>query len=258
MADTVEKRGYPWRLFFLLLAAAVLSALAVVPYVKAMLGPMLASKPLPLPLPLLVLIQGTINFAVAIGLGLLLARKVGLGAPILEGALYRTAYSVSARMIWISCLTGLSLGALILAIAHMPFAAALSKLPGGSEKMMPWPARLLACFYGGLGEEMLARLFLLSLFIWLIGKCVRATNPGRSAAIFWPANLLAALLFGAGHLPFAAQLTPLNAELITVVIALNALVALAFGYLYWKFGLEAAMLSHFSADIALHVIGPLL
>jgi hypothetical protein len=30
---------------------------------------------------------------------------------------------------------------------------------------------------------------------------------------------------------------------------------IAFGFLYWQWGLEYAMLSHFCADIVLHVIG---
>jgi hypothetical protein len=31
----------------------------------------------------------------------------------------------------------------------------------------------------------------------------------------------------------------------------------AFGWLYWKKGLEAAMIAHGSADVVLHVLGPL-
>jgi hypothetical protein len=38
---------------------------------------------------------------------------------------------------------------------------------------------------------------------------------------------------------------------------LNGLGGLAFGWLYWKRGLESAMMAHFSADIVLHVITPL-
>ena len=34
--------------------------------------------------------------------------------------------------------------------------------------------------------------------------------------------------------------------------------AFPFGYLFWQYGLEAAMLSHFSLDILTHVIVPLL
>jgi hypothetical protein len=38
-------------------------------------------------------------------------------------------------------------------------------------------------------------------------------------------------------------------------ILLNGVVGVATGYLYWRYGLEAAILAHFSADIVLHGIG---
>jgi len=38
---------------------------------------------------------------------------------------------------------------------------------------------------------------------------------------------------------------------------LNGLGGLAFGWLYWKQRLESVMMAHFSADIVLHVITPL-
>jgi membrane protease YdiL (CAAX protease family) len=37
-------------------------------------------------------------------------------------------------------------------------------------------------------------------------------------------------------------------------VLLNGLGGIVFGYLYWKRGLEAAMIAHFSADIVLHVL----
>jgi membrane protease YdiL (CAAX protease family) len=37
-------------------------------------------------------------------------------------------------------------------------------------------------------------------------------------------------------------------------IVLNGLAGVAFGYLYFTRGLESAIVSHFSADIVLHVI----
>jgi len=45
---------------------------------------------------------------------------------------------------------------------------------------------------------------------------------------------------------------------VTRAIVLNGLAGIVWGWLYWKSGLEAAMVSHFSADIVLHVIWPLL
>jgi membrane protease YdiL (CAAX protease family) len=70
----------------------------------------------------------------------------------------------------------------------------------------------------------------------------------------WIAIALTALLFGALHLPIMAQLTPLTSIVVTRVLLLNGFPGVLFGWLYWRKGLEAAMVAHFSADIILHVI----
>jgi len=68
------------------------------------------------------------------------------------------------------------------------------------------------------------------------------------------AIVLAALLFGAGHLPAAFSAGMAHGPLsIGRIILLNALVGLPFGWLFWKYGLEHAMVAHFSADLVLHV-----
>ena len=121
---------------------------------------------------------------------------------------------------------------------------------------MPVWKRFLACFYGGLCEETLMRLFLLSLVMWLLGKFWKAPSGLPASGAFWTANILVAVAFGAGHLPLASQLTVLTPLLVTAIISLNGIVGLGFGYLYWKRGLESAMLAHFSADIVLHVLSP--
>jgi len=66
--------------------------------------------------------------------------------------------------------------------------------------------------------------------------------------------MLAAILFGLGHLPATSMLLPLTPLVITRAIILNGLLDVAFGYLYMTRGLESAMISHFSADIVLHVL----
>jgi hypothetical protein len=38
-------------------------------------------------------------------------------------------------------------------------------------------------------------------------------------------------------------------------IVLNALLGIPFGWLYWRWGLEYAMLAHFCADLVLHGMG---
>jgi hypothetical protein len=51
---------------------------------------------------------------------------------------------------------------------------------------------------------------------------------------------------------------PIDALVIMRAIVLNGLGGLVFGLFFWTYGLEAAMVCHFSADLALHVFWPLL
>ena len=112
----------------------------------------------------------------------------------------------------------------------------------------------LASFYGGIAEEIQLRLFAMSFFAWL-GRFLSKTAEGKPTnAVFWIANILAAILFGLGHLPTTAVIVPLTPLVITRAVVLNGLLGIVFGWLYWKRGLESAMISHFSADIVLHVL----
>jgi membrane protease YdiL (CAAX protease family) len=113
---------------------------------------------------------------------------------------------------------------------------------------------LLASFYGGIAEELQLRLFLMTLLVWLFATFARR-QP--APAVYWSAIVIAALLFGAGHLPAAAKLWGLSDIVVFRTIALNAIAGLVFGWLYWRRGIEMAMLGHFSADIVLHVLAPL-
>jgi len=95
---------------------------------------------------------------------------------------------------------------------------------------------------------------MMSVLAWL-GKFISHTPDGRpTTAILWIANVLAAVLFGLGHLPATSALLPLTPLFVTRAIVLNGLLGVAFGYLYMTRGLESAMISHFSADIVLHVL----
>ena len=46
--------------------------------------------------------------------------------------------------------------------------------------------------------------------------------------------------------------------MIVRALVLNGIGGIVFGWLYWKRGLLAAVLAHFSADVVLHVVVPLL
>ena len=82
-------------------------------------------------------------------------------------------------------------------------------------------------------------------------------SPRVSAGLFWAANAIAALLFGALHLPQADLIAGISVPVVAFVLIGNGIAGLAFGWLYWKYGLISAMVAHFSTDIVLHVIAPL-
>ncbi len=74
----------------------------------------------------------------------------------------------------------------------------------------------------------------------------------------WIANLLAAVLFGLGHLPTTAALVVLTPMVVARAIVLNGLVGVVCGWLYWRESILAAMVAHFFGDIVLHVLSPIL
>ena len=114
---------------------------------------------------------------------------------------------------------------------------------------------LLAAPYGAITEEVMLRAFVMGLAAWLLS---RFSGRQPRSWVMLAAIILAALVFGLGHLPAAARLAPLTADLVMRVIGYNALGGFVFGWLYWRRGLEHAMLAHFAADVVLHVLSPLL
>jgi len=236
---------------------AGLSAIAVMPYLMQ-LTPQTFEN-LRIPLPALIALQG-VQALLLLGLlsllGLRMGHRVGLGSPLLQAWLGRGA-APSWRVL--KPLQAIGLGALA-AIAVLGASLVLDpRLPEPLQTIAdPGTARsalngLLASFYGGIAEELQLRLFLMTLMVWVFAAFGRR-RPGAMA--FWIAIVVAALLFGAGHLPAAVKLWGLSDIVVVRTIALNALAGLAFGWLYWRRGIEMAMLGHFSADIVLHVLAP--
>jgi membrane protease YdiL (CAAX protease family) len=224
----------------------------------------LASLELPFPLPVLLVIQTVQNailFGVMIFFGMLLAKRIGLSAPILDSITQGEFASEKLRsLLPISIVLGIIASVLIIGLDVYVFQPALLNELGDKANALTQSAQpaawkgFLASFYGGIAEEILLRLLVMSFFAWL-GSFISKTSEGKpSNAVFWTANILAAVLFGLAHLPATASILPLTPLVITRAIVLNGVAGVVFGYLYWKRGLESAMISHFSADIVLHVL----
>lgn len=104
---------------------------------------------------------------------------------------------------------------------------------------------LYSVLYGGIVEEILLRLFFMSLLALIIKAIFFRKNENYSPIIFIIANIISALLFAAGHLPATYQLfgeiTPL---ILFRCFLLNGAGGLIFGHLYRKYGIQYAMTAH--------------
>lgn len=97
---------------------------------------------------------------------------------------------------------------------------------------------------GGIIEEVLMRLFFMSLLVLIISKLFYKNSKNISVIVYVIANAISAFLFAASHLPSTAAMTVLTPVLIIRCFLFNGSLGLAFGYLYRKFGIGYAMLSH--------------
>lgn len=95
---------------------------------------------------------------------------------------------------------------------------------------------------GGIIEEVMMRLFFMSLIVLVISKILRKKEIPTK--VFIIANVLAALLFAAGHLPSTATMTTLTPLLIFRCFLFNGGLGMAFGYLYRKYGIGYAVIAH--------------
>lgn len=248
------------KLYFTLLTASILVIAASMPYAFTLAGETLKQANAPMPLIIVVsLIQASVLFAIAIYIGLKLSKKVGLGLPIIEGYIAKKP----ARINLMSLAKTSVLWGTVAGIAIILLDFIFTKLGAGislwTGEMPPFWMGLLASFYGGIGEEILLRLFFMTLLVWIFAKLGKSDNniTGNNA-IMWAAIVIAAVIFGLGHLPITSTITALTPLVIIRAIVLNGVGGIIFGWLYWKKGLESAIIAHFSADIVLHVLFQLL
>lgn len=254
-----------WKVFLILWVAAILAVILLLPYALEVQSSAIDLKKLPLPFPVILLIQiiqNAILFAILIFAGLYFAGRVGLTKPILESGTRGEPVADKIRAILpLSIGLGVIATLLLLGLEFFYFQPAMIKELGNSASALnlqtsqpsAWKG-FLASFYGGIAEEIQLRLFVMSLFVWL-GRFVSKTSEGKpTSAVFWIANILAAVLFGLGHLPTTALLVPLTPLVVMRAVVLNGLIGVACGWLFWKRGLESAMIAHFSGDLILHVL----
>ena len=108
--------------------------------------------------------------------------------------------------------------------------------------------------YGGIIEEVMLRLFMMSLVAFLLHKIFWKMREQTPVAALVAANIVSALLFATGHLPATAVLMGLAPMILLRCFLLNGGIGLMFGFLYRKHGLRYAMIAHAGCHIVSKLI----
>lgn len=243
-----------WKLFSILLAASILSVIAVLPYAFTLQGDVLKNIPLSLPLVVLLsIIQSGIVFVICIFVGLSLSKKVGFESPVVDDW---EMTKIRVRSVFgISTTLGVLSGTVIIALDFI-FSKLGSSLSLDQIQIPMWKS-FLASFYGGIGEEIILRFFLMTFIVWVFFKIKKTKDNKPTDTGIWLALLISSFLFGLAHLPVTSAIVAITPLILLRAVLLNGIGGVVFGWLYWKKGLESAMIAHFSADIILHVVFPL-
>lgn len=264
----VTKRKWNWKVFLVLLGLIIPAVFAILPFEisrqRAYTGTDLVAS---LGWRTIVLdrLINALLIAAAGAIGLVLANRIGLGMPFVEGWVKREPVPYRFRNIvavaWITAVALVLSSLLLRALAFDPPLNAMYEELGVTvpEGAAASPlSGFLAAMSAGINEEIQFRLFGLSLLAGLGGWLFHDPDGRPKPIVFWVANTLFALGFGAAHLPTAAGLgLPMNALVITSTLVLNGMAGLAFGWLYWSFGLEGAIVAHFLADVIVYTLIPL-
>jgi len=209
-----------------------------------------------LPAPLWVLslaslAQSAVLVGLAVWAGVALAPEVGLRAPAFEAAASsRPLAPALGPQVLPGLVAGVLGGILLFAVNHYA-PAILAQIQ--ARFILPLPARIL---YGGITEELLLRWGLMTTLLWLAWRLLQRRRDVPRLVHIWLAIILSAMVFGAGHLPAAAALVgQLSGDIVVFVVGVNTAFGVLFGYLFWRYGLEAAMIAHGTAHVVNYVAG---
>lgn len=261
---TSPRQGTFWRKFVGLAGAGLVGIVAAVPMVTPMLKNLVDNPPAgaAVPsLPVLVAAQAAqlaVMTGVAVAAGIALASRLGLRSHIAEvaergGRLWQVIKPDLRPAIAAGAGTGVAI--VVLDVLFRPWMPAA--LQAASDQPRGLVITLAGMLYGGITEELLMRWGLMTLLAWALWRVFQRGTGAPRGWIMWLALGAVAIVFGVAHLGAVALITPLTPLLIARTVLLNAVGGIVFGWLYWRRSLEAAMIAHASAHVAMTLLSVL-
>jgi membrane protease YdiL (CAAX protease family) len=111
----------------------------------------------------------------------------------------------------------------------------------------PLSTRIAIVSYAGIVEELVFRVIISTLVAWLAYLVIR-----RQTAAIWLGIAVAAVMFGLAHV---ANLANVPHPYLRAIV-LNGIAGVVLGWLYWRRGLEWAVLAHLIADSVMYLLLP--
>jgi len=203
------------------------------------------------------LIQQFILLTLAVWGGVMLAPKVGLGVPLLSAWLQGETWQKILTHQIIAGLTGGIIGGLSIILGSYLFNPILPEAFVAVTK--EWGAQLhplTRLLYGGITEELLMRWGVMTFLVWLMWRLIQRGVGQVHSGVYLTAILLSTILFSLAHLPLAMSLyRDLTLLIGSYVFLLNALPGFIAGWLFWRYGLEAAIIAHIMFHVVMMSLG---
>lgn len=207
---------------------------------------------------LLLIVQPSLILALSVAAGVALSGKAGLRSWLTDRLRGDPPALVSfPTLVGTLALTvAAALAALLIDVGfRLAAPAAFAGLPGPDVALIP---RLSALLYGGITEELMLRYGLMTVLAWAAFAVLRGRGGRYRTATMWTVVLIVAVVFGAGHVPALFATVEPNAVLVVRTIAINALLGALYGWLYWRYALEHAIVAHAFTHGVFWLAGPLM
>ena len=184
----------------------------------------------------------TLGYAVFFSIiGIILSNKVGLWRKV----------EFNKKSFIIALSVGLIGGIIIILLDQFVF---IPLCPQLYLNKLTLPYIIVSYTYGGIIEELMLRLGLMSFVSFLLWKLFTNSNT-ISNKVYVIANIICSFLFALGHIPATIVFFGgLTIVLIIRCFVLNGTLGFLFGHLYQKYGIMYAMIAHACAHAGMQIM----
>lgn len=214
---------------------------------------LIATQPLPMraeTVALMNFVQGTLLLLLSAWAGSRCAPRVRFSFPLAEAIIDKQSLVKALSPQLAYGIAGGVLGFLILFAAQTTMPTQMQSNALQLPSMLP-----VKILYGGITEEILLRFGVMSSIAAGLWSLCKRRESARTMVVMIAIGL-SALLFALGHLPAAMAFTgsAITSSVVAYVMIFNTAFGLVAGALYWKRGLDAAIIAHVLAHVLVDLV----